>query len=157
MCLHYKLGSIPKAPFSPTSPSSLLPLFWLLPEWELPGPRKTHFLPSGRFPASYFILHFPTWMKSKPMVVPAFQHSINTPLPHREQLEWSLWADQAQWNTRSVFWFLLQSAGSSSLLPVVPSQTARRHQTDFAVGPQPLTTHQNVAADIFCISRYKRY
>lgn len=82
MCLNYKLGSIPKAPFSPTPPSSLLPLFWLLPEWGLPGPRKTHFLPSGRFPASSFTLHFPTWMKSKPMVVPAFHYSINTPLPH---------------------------------------------------------------------------
>lgn len=110
-------SSIPKEPFSPTPPSSLSPLSWLLPEWRLPGSKKTHFLPSGRFPASYFTLQCPIWMKSKPVVVPAFQHSINTPLPLGEQPEWKAWAHQAQCNTHSVFWCLTKYAGSSSLLP----------------------------------------
>lgn len=148
LCLHYILGSIPKCHFLLHLPPHCCCCFGscLSQDSLVPG-KQTHFLPYGRCPASYFTLHFPTWMKLKPLVVPAFQHSIKT--PHREQLEWSTWAQLTPVLFSDSCWNLQAHPVSCH---ETHSQTARIHQAGCAVGPQPLTTNQNVAADISGIS-----
>lgn len=93
----------------------------LAPAWVRTHWSKENTLPSGRFPASYLSFIFlPGWDNKNPwwcQLSRWCQDSINTSLPHREQLEWSIWAHQAQCNICSIFWFLTKSAGSSSLLP----------------------------------------
>lgn len=90
----------------------------------VPGKHTSFSLADFLLHVSHFIF-LPGWNQNQ-VVVPAFQHTINTPLHHREQLEWRMWADQALCNTCSVFWFLPKSAGSSRLLPC-GTLTARRH------------------------------
>lgn len=103
----------PKVPFSPTPPSSLLLLFWLLPESGLPGPRKTNTLPS-LWQVSCFLL-YTSFSYLDEIKTPG---GASFPAQHQDSPQRATGMEHmGTVNTCPVFWFLLESAGSSSLLP----------------------------------------
>lgn len=119
MNLHYIFGPMPKVPFSPMPPLSLLPLVWILSEWGHTGHGTTWFLPCDIFPAFYFIPCLSTWRNQQN---PSW-------CQHFSMASTFFWATEDNWDreevgqsgiarqSSSVFWVLPKSTGSSSLLP----------------------------------------